>query len=103
MAKRKKESNQEKLMYKKLMYKKLVKEIAKGIKKQKPSLWQQNAWTHNRKKQKLQILIFKKKKRAGAGGGCWGGETRDKGGDVPLRPKGDGEGKERSLPFLLYT
>jgi hypothetical protein len=39
MAKRKKESNQEKLMYKKLMYKKLVKEIAKGIKKQKPSLW----------------------------------------------------------------
>jgi|GEM_PF-6797559 hypothetical protein len=34
MAKRKKESNQEKLMYKKL-----VKEIAKGIKKQKPSLW----------------------------------------------------------------
>ena len=41
----KKESNQEKLMSTKL-----AKEIAKEIKKQKPSLWWQNAWTHNRRK-----------------------------------------------------
>jgi putative hydrolase of HD superfamily len=40
-----KESNQEKLMSTKL-----AKEIAKEIKKQKPSLWWQNAWTHNRRK-----------------------------------------------------
>jgi len=45
MAERKKESNQEKLMSTKL-----AKEIAKEIKKQKPSLWWQNAWTHNRRK-----------------------------------------------------